>query len=855
MHALPQYTTTSNVYVSWDHSIDPFAEVDLGSGVNHYDLFRNSAWLVDITDTGLETLYFYDDTSVSEGQYYDYKSSATDNVGHESAQSDYVSTTIDTIAPATTHAATGTLGDNGWYKENDITITLSATDATSGVKQTNYRVLPNPFEIYTGAFLLSDGIHDVEYYSKDYANNQETAKAFNVKVDTIKPVTTDNAPSGWQANDVAVALTPTDTLSGVAETYYCIDQSNICLPETSGTSVLVTTEGINYVRYYSRDNAGNNEDEEFAEVKIDKSAPAASFLTGLPEWDTDGTANLAWTASTDAYSGFDHYEVWRRDEPAAGTPVDYRKISPDLTSLTFADTALPTDTTYYYKIYACDKVGHCIFSNIESITVDTENPSVQITTPYSEQIFNINSVTVTADYANTYLVNCVASMDSGIEYDMAGDNQVSGTATYTFTGIADSEHDFTVICTDEAGNTQTDTVYDIFIDTVAPVTIDNAPAGCKNVKPITITLTANDPAPGTGVSATYYCTDTTNTCTPNTEGTEIVIDAEGTTYIRYYSVDNAGNEETVKSTSVFIDTIAPDEQLQVTASDTGTCIGEFMHNGIEYKTGLVVIGNGETIYVGNCLTLENLITDATSGVGTSSIDIKSSSGRLIQTVSSPGPSEVDFANVETQLLDSEECWVDLVLTANDNCGNSKTITIRAVLDEDGDGVCNAADLCDDTFCSVPTYIPTSGELNPNHYEDIDCDGVFEVGIKPKGSYADSTVTLEDAHGCTCQQILDKCHPGNVNGQYKYGCTTGTLINVWIPQTGWAGKCIADGAKEEKAADEDTDEDGVIDSQDTDDDNDGITDEEDSEPESVPAAPGKSGTGRPDWWCAKHPDKC
>jgi hypothetical protein len=157
------------------------------------------------------------------------------------------------------------------------------------------------------------------------------------------------------------------------------------------------------------------------------------------------------------------------------------------------------------------------------------------------------------------------------------------------------------------------------------------------------------------------------------------------------------------------------------------------------------------------------------------------------------------------------------------------------IDDDGDGF-------DDVF------IPVVDLLNANHYADIDGDGVFEVGL-PGGGYADSSVTIADTHGCSCKQILD-CKPGNNAGEFKYGCSTGTINSVWIPQTGWAPYC-----GEMPDANEDTDADGIPDATDTDADNDGILNENDAEQESVPNTEGRHGDGRPKWWCDKNPDKC
>ncbi|MCP3686386.1 MAG: DUF4215 domain-containing protein [bacterium] len=83
-------------------------------------------------------------------------------------------------------------------------------------------------------------------------------------------------------------------------------------------------------------------------------------------------------------------------------------------------------------------------------------------------------------------------------------------------------------------------------------------------------------------------------------------------------------------------------------------------------------------------------------------------------------------------------------------------------DSDSDGVPDVDDKCDD---STPWY--ATKRLNPNHYDSSNMD-------------------LTETYGCTCEQILE-CKPGKNKGQYKHGCSNGTLKG-WIKQKKWATKC-------------------------------------------------------------------
>ncbi|MBW6462221.1 MAG: hypothetical protein K0B07_04200 [DPANN group archaeon] len=96
------------------------------------------------------------------------------------------------------------------------------------------------------------------------------------------------------------------------------------------------------------------------------------------------------------------------------------------------------------------------------------------------------------------------------------------------------------------------------IDETAPTTTDNSTSTWTNYNQ-TILLTATDD--DTGVNTTKYCIGA-NTCAPNQIGTVVDItcnpDIVCQVYVRYQSTDNAGNNETIKTSNLIqIDKIKP----------------------------------------------------------------------------------------------------------------------------------------------------------------------------------------------------------------------------------------------------------------------------------------------------------
>lgn len=108
------------------------------------------------------------------------------------------------------------------------------------------------------------------------------------------------------------------------------------------------------------------------------------------------------------------------------------------------------------------------------------------------------------------------------------------------------------------------------IDATPPVTAASlsGTAGLNNwfTSNVSATLTATDNPGGSGVKESRICADQTNTCTP-VLGTSVAVTGEGTSYVRYQSLDNAGNLEEVKSNPVKIDKTNPATSATVADQD------------------------------------------------------------------------------------------------------------------------------------------------------------------------------------------------------------------------------------------------------------------------------------------------
>ena len=126
------------------------------------------------------------------------------NVDHNNRSS----TTLyyDGTPPSTSHSLSGTLGNNGWYVSN-VEVTLSANDSLSGIYSTKYKIGSKGYQDYSSPFSVTE-TGTVYYYSIDKAENQETEKSIQIKIDNTPPsfdaTPTSDVPSYKNGNTITV---------------------------------------------------------------------------------------------------------------------------------------------------------------------------------------------------------------------------------------------------------------------------------------------------------------------------------------------------------------------------------------------------------------------------------------------------------------------------------------------------------------------------------------------------------------------------------------------------------------------------------------------------------------------------
>ncbi len=229
--------------------------------------------------------------------------------------------TVDSTPPALKYdlIPSSPNGKNGWYITN-VKMEIKAKDALSGIEEVKYKIDEGIWKNYSGMiYINNEGKHFIYFYAMDKSGNINE-DAITLKIDSTPPSTqfyvNKNATNGWYNEDVNVTLDAHDSLSGIDETYYLLDNK---LYEYNGE--IKIGEGNHSFIYYSTDKAGNIEELNKARIKVDEHAPDISILS-----PTDGIYLFGRKLLTSPYTiiiGNVSIEVKANDELSGVAHVDF----------------------------------------------------------------------------------------------------------------------------------------------------------------------------------------------------------------------------------------------------------------------------------------------------------------------------------------------------------------------------------------------------------------------------------------------------------------------------------------------------------------------------------------------------
>ncbi|MDS0528059.1 fibronectin type III domain-containing protein [Clostridium sp. SHJSY1] len=246
---------------------------------------------------------------------------------------------------------------------------------------------------------------------------------------------------------------------------------------------------------------------------------------------SDTSAQLSWNFT--AYTnGYNVYELIN------GIPV---LIASNLNSLYYNITNLSYANHEYYVTAASNSFGQSDPSNIvmAKLIVDVDPPITSINAPTNWTAQNPVLITLSPFDKESGVAATYYSIDGGVF--------IQGTS---FTISEEGIHKVSFYSVDKIGNVESVKTIYVKMDKIAPVTTSDATTSWSK-DDVTINLTAIDSL--SGIFRTFYSIDGSNF----TEGTSFTIQSEGIHKVSFYSVDIAGNIESVNTIYVKMDRTAP----------------------------------------------------------------------------------------------------------------------------------------------------------------------------------------------------------------------------------------------------------------------------------------------------------
>jgi hypothetical protein len=272
--------------------------VDLISGVASIKVrldggaWQSYAGRIHVSGDGVHTVDFY----------------ATDFAGNTEITRS-VKVSIDSTPPTSAAAIDGTFTSNGSYR-SPVTVTLSGTDATSGVYSILYRIDGGAQWTYTAPFRVGgSGPHTLEYAAVDWAGNKEASHLLSIPLESgphplpVSVLMTSGTAgkNGWYVSDVYVNLSGWSAIGSPTSVARRLDGGSW----SRYAAPVWVVDGRHTLEYQAIDADGYQEPMHSMVLNVDATPP--SIVQTSP--DTIGLGGIvAWSVS-DSASGIISYEV------------------------------------------------------------------------------------------------------------------------------------------------------------------------------------------------------------------------------------------------------------------------------------------------------------------------------------------------------------------------------------------------------------------------------------------------------------------------------------------------------------------------------------------------------------------
>ncbi|EWT05669.1 hypothetical protein N864_03055 [Intrasporangium chromatireducens Q5-1] len=285
---------------------------------------------------------------LGEGKNQSASATVTDAAGN-SATAGVTGINVDKTAPVLSASYT-----SGWHT-GDVKVAWSCTDPLSGVAT-------GPADDTVSG--EGDNLSSTASCT-DVAGNTATKTVTGIKIDRTAPTTTASVPDGndadWYGDAVKVTLSSSDNGSGIATTYYSVDNG---AAKTYVGPFSYGTEGTHHIFFWSVDNAGNVETAGTPiTLRIDTTAPTTDVVNPI---SLDG----GWFVKSGIPFAF------AANDSGSGVAATYYTIDGEQHTYGEPFTADLSTGTHHVTYWSVDLAGNPEKAQSFDVKVDTVPPSI-----------------------------------------------------------------------------------------------------------------------------------------------------------------------------------------------------------------------------------------------------------------------------------------------------------------------------------------------------------------------------------------------------------------------------------------------------------------------------------------------
>jgi hypothetical protein len=478
--------------------------------------------------------------------------------------------------------------------------------------------------------------------------------------DTTPPTTRATPPGGSLLGPVTVSLLCSDgDGSGCAATHYTLDGSEPSTRSPMFEEAILIRGGAS-LKFFSVDKAGNTEAVKTEHYRFDPPVLGVSATPPGGLYGAAQTVTLTCTPGTTSCSAIRY--TMDGSTPSASSPA--------------YTGPLTVNSSTTLRLLATDALGNASQVVSEVYIIDMIGPSTTAS-PAGGMYSTGHEVTLAC--SDTGGASCAATY-----YTLDGSAPILSSPVYSGPIALSTSATLRFFSVDTVGNAGAAGTEEYTIDLAAPMTTAS-PAGGTYPGAQSITLSCNDGA-GAGCAGTYY---TTNGTTPTAGSSRYTapITVEQNTTLKFFSVDQAGHTEPVRTETYVIDGSAPTvsaspaggtyaaaQTVTLTCSDTGGSGCQAIHYTVDGSTPTT----GSPVYsaplaIASSMVLEFLAVDLAGN--TSSVQ------------------------AETYVIDSEAPTTGAI-PAGGTYASAQTVTLSC---DDGAGTG-----CTATWYTVDGSTPTTG---------------------------------------------------------------------------------------------------------------------------------------------------